>query len=856
MYDFLSTSFAILYCLEIILSGLILKDPVMEISGMEYNSIEVPQILNGIKDIEPLSPSVVINEILFDYYPAAALPDSEYIEIFNASKDTINTSQLILNGIPMPESYIFPEEYLLVCPKNKINLFESGIKIMGMDTWDILNNEGQTITLHNQQSILLDQVTFSADWIEDKEKKEGGWSLELTNPYAPCRWKSYWKVSKDLSGGTPGRENSVLDINPDHENPFINNITIIDSSSILITYSEPININIINPNDLYQFEPFLNIFKIEEFPYYSDTHLLHTQEIDAGFIYKLFISGISDCSGNNISDTTVTLGIGKQPEFNDLLITELMFDESPSIGLPDCEYIEILNVSNSIITLEGVTLIADDDYFEFQEYQLMPDKYYLLVHDNNASLFQNTENIIPMLHFPRLNNSGETLVLTHSSGGLLFSMAYDKRWYNDLEKSNGGYSIEMVDINNPCGERDNWRASDSHEGGTPGKENSVIESNPDLTRPIIQKLFCKDPIHIEIYFSEKIHPESLDHMVVLINDSNFGFLLDSDSTLLKTAEISLSTPLSNKTKYQLELQNIKDCVGNNLKSIKQTFSLPAKAEHQEIVFNEILINAKPGGVPWVELYNKSDKYIDLSGYKIFIFHPDGTIIKSVIPNTYIISPYEFLVLSNDSEKLIADFPFANKNVLLDLPNKLDFEFENIDISLTSTDSFVIDHFTSDILSYNILLKKTEGVSLERVSSSQPTNESENWYSASSESGFGTPGYRNSQDIINSNTRMSLIISPEIFSPDEDGYDDTVTLRYKIDQPGCLANIYIYDLMGNRIKTIRTNSIIGTSGQVNWDGYYDNGKIAKPGYYIVIFELYNPKGGYKIIKQKLAVGQKM
>lgn len=856
MYDFLSTSFAILYCLEIIWSGPMLKEPVRDISGMVCTSIEVPQILNGIQDIEPLSPTVVINEILFDHYPTVALPDCEYIEIFNPSRDTLNTNQFVLNGIPMPESYIFPDEYLIICHKNNISQFESEIKLVGMDSWDILNNEGQTIILTNRQSIILDQVTYTSDWIEDKEKKEGGWSLELTNPYASCRWKKYWKVSEDISGGTPGRENSVFNQDPDLEKPLLNNIRIIDSNSISITFSEPLNTSNTNPYEYYQFEPSLDITGIEEPPQYPGAFILHTQKIKAGLIYKLFISGLSDCSGNLISDTTLILGIGKRPEFNDLLITELMIDETPSVGLPECEYIEILNVSNSIITLDEITIIADEDYFVFQGYQLLPDNYYLLVHEKNASLFQDLENIIPMMRFPRLNNSGETLVLVHSDKGLIFSMAYDIRWYNDLEKSVGGYSIEMIDLKNPCGERNNWRASENPNGGTPGKENSVMESNPDLTGPAIQNSFCRDSVHIEIFFNEKIHPASMDQMVVQINDADLEFSLQYDSILLRKVEISLSTPLSDNTKYSLELQNIKDCVGNNLQDFYQTFSLPEKAGYQEIIFNEILMNEKPGGVPWVELYNKSDKYIDLTGWSILVTHSDGTINRSIIQNTYIISPFEFLVLSNDAEKLIADFPFANKTALLELPNKIDLKNENASISLINSGSNEIDYLTPVILSHNILLKKTEGVSFERVSSLIPTNEPENWYSASSESGYGTPGYRNSQDINHSKSGVSLTITPEIFSPDNDGYDDIVTVKYEVDGPGYLANIYIYDLRGKRIKTINAGTIIGTSGQVYWDGYYDNGATAGSGYYIIVFELYNPNGAYKIIKRKLAIGQKM
>jgi hypothetical protein len=57
---------------------------------------------------------------------------------------------------------------------------------------------------------------------------------------------------------------------------------------------------------------------------------------------------------------------------------------------------------------------------------------------------------------------------------------------------------------NPCGEEENWIASESANGGTPGTQNSVFANKPDLTGP---KLISAIPIsttEVVLKFNEKL----------------------------------------------------------------------------------------------------------------------------------------------------------------------------------------------------------------------------------------------------------------------------------------------------------------------------------------------------------------
>jgi hypothetical protein len=76
-----------------------------------------------------------------------------------------------------------------------------------------------------------------------------------------------------------------------------------------------------------------------------------TTALNTSIVYTLTISNTSDCSGNIAQNLQQTIGIGRSPKANELLITEIMADETPPIGLPLAEWLEIYNAT--IIELIG-----------------------------------------------------------------------------------------------------------------------------------------------------------------------------------------------------------------------------------------------------------------------------------------------------------------------------------------------------------------------------------------------------------------------------------------------------------------------------------------------------------------------
>jgi hypothetical protein len=140
-----------------------------------------------------------------------------------------------------------------------------------------------------------------------------------------------------------------------------------------------------------------------------------------------------------------------------------------------------------------------------------------------------------------------------------------------------------------------------------------------------------------------------------------------------------------------------------------------------------------------------------------------------------------------------------------------------------------------------LADNTKGVSLERLDAGIPAQDPHNWHSAASTAGYATPGSVNSQQLQVNALPGELTITPEIFSPDNDGADDVAVIRYELPEPGYVANITIYDAGGRPVRYLQRNILTGSEGRIIWDGLGDSNKVLATGIYIVFTEIFDLKG---------------
>ena len=134
-----------------------------------------------------------------------------------------------------------------------------------------------------------------------------------------------------------------------------------------------------------------------------------------------------------------------------ILITEIMFDPDPQIGLPGSEYLELYNRSADTIFLDSWVLAVGSKEVTIPDFSLDPGSFALLIPETKYDEFSYMGvNLVPIDKWPALRNGGQDLTLSSGNGQIIHFATYHPSMYNDKLKQDGGWSLELADINSPC----------------------------------------------------------------------------------------------------------------------------------------------------------------------------------------------------------------------------------------------------------------------------------------------------------------------------------------------------------------------------------------------------------------------
>ncbi|MFC2124402.1 lamin tail domain-containing protein [Bacteroidota bacterium] len=797
---------------------------------------------------------IIINEILGDPTPAVNLPEVEYIELFNKTEYAINLSDFELNENPLPSCIIYPDDFLILCRMAEADLFSEELNAIGMIDWNAINNDGELISLIDPEEKLIDMFIYDPDLITDPEKKNGGWSIERINPYLACDYPANWRVSENSTGGTPSSVNSVYNDSPDMAPPYLVNSKI-HQNIIILTFSEPVEFPGLKSENI-QFNGFIvdEIFSNE---WNDEFRVSFDRNFSQGEIYEIILTEVTDCAGNVMQDTIFRNGIGKMPGFQEVVITEIMADPLPSIGLPETEYLEIFNPTDNIINLIHCLLIVGKDSMFLPSYNLFPKEYLVLCKSSSATSLENYCDALEIKSFPSINNKGDQILLLDSLHDPIHILKYSNEWYGSIDKDDGGYSMEMIDAKFPH-RTGNWKASQSHIGGTPGSENSISEDYPDLTGPRLIQAISVSPDSVILSFDEQLHPYIVNNSKVDISNGAILSGIYYNFCEGKNVCLIFRDDLVKGTIYHIEATNITDCAGNIIQDGYTSFSLilPKDPDSADILINELLFQPLPGGAEFIEIYNTSDKHIDLNNWEVARLTENNIEYSTPITSSNLVmAPGSYLALCQDPKLLKADFPFAPDEHILKVDQLPILPNSQGEICLIMPDRRFSDYFFYKDSYHNGLLYDTEGVSLERIYTDHNTNNPENWHSASYDSGYGTPGVKNSQSKIAKEYIGEIMIDPKVFIPDYGVSMQMVTINYQMADPGFNANVEVYNMEGRKVRSIAQNAILGTSGLFTWDGSNDQGLKSNSGYYIIFIEAWNLNGDIRRFKETVVVGSR-
>ncbi|MDB4107184.1 lamin tail domain-containing protein [Bacteroidia bacterium] len=565
--------------------------------------------------------------------------------------------------------------------------------------------------------------------------------------------------------------------------------------------------------------------------------------------YELNITMLSDLKGN-LLDTLLKFDYFKAstPSKGDILISEIFADPTPSVGLPELEYIELYNASSRFMSLENLTFSDGGNPAVFPKINIAPGAYLIVKKLVEETQYASFGDAIGLSGFPALNNSGDRLSIRSPEGEIIDSVSYTTKYYHDEIKRQGGYSLELTDFTSFCGEIDNWTASTDATGGTPGKQNSVLGLNPDQEAPEILSVVISAKNEIKITLDENLYPSlvvNMDNFMLEGDASNPVSILENK--VEHTLTLSFIDDFEANRKYSLLINNLSDCKGNGKTLVTKEIVSTERAVTGDILINELLFNPKNDGVDFVELYNNSEKYIDLKDHSMARFVIERKDEKQISDVTFIVYPHQFTLLTTDSTSTKSDYA-STKNLfqVSSLPSLSNdagtvLLLDEFGIALDSVPYSEDQHFE--------LLNDVDGVSLERISFKGKSYNPTNWHSASSSVGFATPGYQNSQFIDLSISTSSFTLESKTISPDGDGHQDVLSLTYSTDSQGHVLNGYVFDLSGRLVYQAFNNETLGNNGVLNWDGIKENGIKTAIGNYILLLETFNLDG--KVTKKKLA-----
>jgi hypothetical protein len=374
----------------------------------------------------------------------------------------------------------------------------------------------------------------------------------------------------------------------------------------------------------------------------------------------------------------------------------------------------------------------------------------------------------------------------------------------------------------------------------------------DKTIPTLTSLGLVLPAKLSLGFSEAMNFDNSTFMVDQGIGSPASRSISSDK---KSIDLTFGSNFERGKLYNLQFSGLKDLAGNALTETKRTIGISEPITQGDLVFNEVMFENPDSSAEYIEILNKSDKLLNVSGLIFTTRKSDGTLnTGNKIPDKTQLLPHSYLALTSDAEKVrkYHNSP-AESNIVNTGWSSLNNEAATLVLTNATKDT-IYDELNYDVKWHHALVKNPKGVALERINPDLPTQSKESWHSAASEVNYGTPGYKNSQyrEISQQNQVEKIVwADPEAFSPDNDGVNDVCFIRYKTDANGYVANAIILNAVGVKVYQLASNILLSSEGFLTWDGKTDTGKNANVGVYVLYFEMFNAQTGVRK-QQKLPI----
>ena len=796
---------------------------------------------------------VQVNELIADPSPTLGLPDFEFIELYNNAAFPINLNQWKIadntSSSILGDFELQPDSFLILCsPTAEPFLRSFGTTLAVNIASTFLNNGGDKIEVINANNEVIHSVSYTDQWYGDVAKKDGGWSLEQINPNFPCKnTRKNWSASINTAGGTPGRRNSIYSNIPDTQAPQIAQIQSSDGIKVRIVFSKPMD-SLALMNATISINSGAYAILSRKLLGSDDTLELTVSPAltpNSFQTYFFQIDPVRDCWGNLLSSVTYNFYYSPavSPNPNDIIITEIMTSESPSRGLPEYEYIEIYNRSNNFIDLAGCGLHYNNTRINLPSAVVAPYDYIILSGSLGFPFLSAYGNAVGVTSFPSMAASGAALTLTNPNGVILYRLEYSDSWHDDGFKKSGGWSLELGDTSTLCAGTGAWFSSRDSSGGTPGRENSVKTKYTENNELTIGKVYPINNSTLRLPLNKQINSGDLLNITVQCDGLEPLDSIAFDDLSRKNIHLKFANPMQAGETYTLKVSNLKDCFsGDFAKAQEAKVALPSEVK-QKLIINEVLFNPEVDADDYIEIYHVGDAPTDLKNHYMANADNNGLIkdLRMIATEGLIMFPGDYYVFTVNPESVFKHYFVAQPMNIFRTGSLPTYSNESGTVIFLDSNGLEYDRLYYEEQFHFVMLNEKKGVALERIDPKKPTQDKNNWTSASSTAKFGTPTDKNSQYRSIGQPDNAVKIDPITFSPDGDGFEDLLRIQFNFSKPGYMANLRIFDKIGNQVKHLINNELLSSSGFYAWDGINDEGVKAPVGVYVLWFEIFDTNG---------------
>lgn len=261
----------------------------------------------------------------------------------------------------------------------------------------------------------------------------------------------------------------------------------------------------------------------------------------------------------------------------------------------------------------------------------------------------------------------------------------------------------------------------------------------DVTAPEVSEVTAISDTEVDVKFNEVVDATTASNTTNYVADGGLNSPISStvDGSDASLVHLTFGNNFINGTAYSLTISNVEDQSGNVMLSTVEPFIhvVTTAASFRDVVINEFMCDPSPivglADAEFVEVFNTSNNYIDLEGWKLGDASAFGTV------GSHIIGPQQYALLVATGSAV--DFGFyPNVVTVTSFPS---LNNSGDEITLKDTGETVIDQISYDISWYQDENKESGGYSIEQINPFASCTNPSNWIGSSHPLG-GTPSAEN------------------------------------------------------------------------------------------------------------------